>query len=97
MTLSKTNAVTIDVCESCYVCLGSGECDDTGTCTHMSKVADGCTLTVGCLNCERCTCCDMPQCECGYYGDGHGFSWYPCDGCGSTSGGNRYPVTVWEE
>lgn len=29
--------------------------------------------------------------------DGHhdGFSWHPCQGCGSTLGGDRYAATAW--
>lgn len=27
--------------------------------------------------------------------DDDGFSWSPCDGCGSRLGGNRYRMTIW--
>ena len=30
-----------------------------------------------------------------YAGDDDGFSWSPCDGCGSRLGGNRYRMTIW--
>lgn len=34
--------------------------------------------------------------ECNLECEVNGFSWQPCEGCGSTLGGDRDAVTVWE-
>lgn len=93
--MALVNGVTLDVCVDCYLCLVNDECG-SDSCQHMSKAGDG-PLTPGCLDCERCECCESTVCDCVNGDRGHGFSWRTCDGCGSTLGGDRYPVVVWEE
>ena len=70
---------TLNACVTCYYDASEG---------HIDAIP----------GCDRCEPCDHPDCagsrvcDCGWYGEGHGFSWVPCEWCHDEHAGNRYPI-----
>lgn len=99
MSASTTRTgYTYSACVDCYCAAAGVPIEPEPERTPLGLVA-GLEAVPGCLDCDRCEhpdCGPAPLCECGYADPGHGFSWSPCWLCGSTLGGNRYAVTVWE-
>jgi hypothetical protein len=100
MMTAKEEACSIRVCVDCLMQLTNGECeygDDTGERerTHlagMAKQLGDHNVTLGWRFSEYPDdSCAHDGCEC----DQLGLSWSPCDGCGSTLGGDRYAATLW--
>ena len=100
---------TIDACEDCYMATRGlyepGGRPDSEECNPLSLFDSGLwTFTDGCLDCDDCDCAycvdnetGATLCRCTYYGGNHGFSKWPCEGCGSPFAGNRYPLIVEEK
>ena len=88
---------TIDVCEDCY-CAHAGVVEGPEPDpVPLSAIGEGVRVWDGCTVCDPCDhgeCGRGPSCGCGYGDQGHGFSWSPCQGCGSRLGGNRYPLVL---
>lgn len=93
---------TIEACEDCYMA-GHGLPVPPGsepTPEPLNLISDGERVGPGCTECDPCGHDDChPRtvtCQCPHGDPGHGFSWSPCQGCGSPLGGNRYPLEVGE-
>lgn len=89
----------ISVCECCMFVHANGECcaEDHDR-EPLSLIGDGASVTMGLSadeHNENCTPKDreVEACEC----DQLGFSWSSCEGCGSSLGGDRYALTLWNE
>lgn len=83
MSIATLETYTVDVCEDCYFAFHTGVSYPLTEPLPLSLLWDV-TILGG------CTQHTDPN-----YGDGcesHGFSWMPCDGCGSVLGGDRYPL-----
>lgn len=86
--------ITVDVCTDCAVST-VGDPVAGALCNFPPDVR----VDWGCLTCDPCGHPDCsgsfgPACDCMYGDRGHGFSKFPCDGCGSRDAGDRYPVIV---
>ena len=86
--ISETGT-TINVCVDCLMVAANGETEGTPDREPLGLVGDR-EVTTGCLVHEFDA--DEQQSECR---DEHGYSWSPCQGCGSKLGGDRYPLTYW--
>lgn len=84
MSIATLETYTVDVCTDCYMTFHAPDMVDVEPVpAPLSRLWDV-TILGG------CTQHTDPN-----YGDGcesHGFSWMPCDGCGSVLGGDRYPL-----
>ena len=91
-------ATAYEVCYDCYATEVNGELgDDTYTPDRepLGDIPPGATVTSGWLDSEyKSRGMTPPDWENGE-DDSLGFSWSPCDGCGSHLGGERFPLTVW--
>lgn len=97
--MSTQTGTTIDVCVDCYYAANGIETTNEPDREPLGLLDDSVEVTPGCLDCERCEhpdCGPAPVCDCGWNDRGHGFSWSACQGCGSTLGGDRYPLVIWE-
>jgi hypothetical protein len=73
----------IGICTDCLYLLANGEGTEDVAEALAKRWPVG-TITLGSIDEEE--------------DDSEGwFSWQPCDGCGSTLGGDRYPATGWTE
>ena len=85
-------ATAYTVCVDCYV-IDDEYIPDRDP---LGEIPEGATVTSGWLDSEYKTRgMTPPDWERGE-DDSLGFSWAPCDGCGSVLGGDRFPLTVWE-
>lgn len=91
---------TIWVCVDCIHVHANGECAE-GADREPLALLDGMDVTMGLMR-EEHACTDEQgrtahdrgeECEC----ETTDFSWTSCDGCGSTLGGERHAMTVWEK
>ena len=80
MSTATSEAYTVDVCTDCYFAFHTGEPQQVEP-PPLSRLWDV-TVLGGCTQHADC--------------EGHGFSWMPCDGCGSVLGGDRYPLAYVE-
>lgn len=94
---------TLRVCQDCYLAhhgiLEDGDPDHVPDREPLGEVPDGVTLTAGLLREAHDPWCDDPD-TCSIEGEGcehHTFSWSPCDGCGSTLGGDRHALTMHDD
>lgn len=97
--MSTTTGTTISVCVDCYFAANGADTDSDCIDRDPLSLLEGQEFTPGCLDCEPCEhpdCGPAPMCDCGWNDRGHGFSWSTCQGCGSTLGGDRFALTVWE-
>ena len=94
---------TINVCEECYLAhAGVLESVPGGYLWEPLSLLGGLDLHDGCTECPPCEGCrpeddgPAPYCQCqwGHRERGHGFHKEPCQGCGATWAGNRYPLVV---
>lgn len=93
MTARET--YTIWVCVDCMQHAANGECggcDDEQHDRPPLGLLDGVECTLGLIADEHECDPDGPLCEC----EDVEFSWHQCEGCGSTLGGSRHAMTVWE-
>ena len=92
-------ATAYTVCVDCYVIEANGEFGDDEYIPDrdpLGEIPEGATVTSGWLDSEYETRGMTPPDWENGEDDSLGFSWAPCDGCGSVLGGERYPLTVWE-
>ena len=101
--MNTRTGYTLSVCADCMETEAYGQARESRDLTvdrpPLGLIPAGADISSGCLDCEPCAhpdCGPSPVCGCGYGDPGHGFSWSSCDGCGSSLGGNRYPLVVWE-
>lgn len=98
MAHDVSTAYTVDVCEDCLMAHAGVVGGPEPTPEPLCLIPEDAEITDGCLECEPCghsDCANGAACECGWGDPGHGFSWSACEGCGSTLGGNRYPLVIW--
>lgn len=82
MSVTALETYTVDVCEDCYMAFHAPDMVDVVPVpAPLSRLWD--VIVLG-------GCTQHVECE------GHGFSWMPCDGCGSVLGGDRYPLAYVE-
>ena len=84
------------VCVDCMFVHANGETESEPD-REPLNLLEGQEVTLGMLysehSCGRETDPDMSEeCEC----EQQDFSWSRCEGCGSTLGGSRHAMTVWE-
>ena len=89
---------TIWVCLCClFAREGDGDgCDGNGGCAGdpWAEIPDGYTVTLGMFREEHADGCkEGDECDC----ERRTFSWRPCEGCGSSLGGERQAYTLWQE
>lgn len=92
-------ATAYSVCYDCYAMEVNGELgDDTYTPDRdpLGEIPRDATVTSGWLDSEYTARGETPPDWESGEDDSLGFSWAPCDGCGSVLGGDRFPLTVWE-
>lgn len=88
----------ISVCECCMFVHANGECcADDHEREPLNLIGDGRSVTMGLTedeHAENCTPADREDgCDC----ESQGFSWQSCEGCGSSLGGDRFALTLWDE
>lgn len=101
---------TVWVCVDCYFAHEGVSSDERGEdypADVLSLISDSADVTSGLLAEEHAEDCPVfpvladgsrggfngsAECEC----ECRDFSWSRCDGCGSTLGGSRHALTVWE-
>jgi hypothetical protein len=85
------------VCQCCMLTHANGECCsidhgvEDGHPAPLSAVPADDDITMGMLREFHSDDCNGEDCECERYG----FSWQACEGCGDTSGGDRWYLTGW--
>lgn len=88
---------TIWVCVDCMFTHANGECGPDPDREPLNLIREGQSITMGVLpeeHNESCTEADREEgCDC----DHIRFSWSSCEGCGSTLGGDRYNMTLWQD
>lgn len=95
--------VTLWACESCYVASELGEVDPNETPAPLCLIPQGEVITAGLAASEHTADCPNvteagvwigdSDCDC----ESQSFSWAFCDSCGSTLGGSRHGMTLWDE
>lgn len=87
---------TIWTCVDCMFVQANGETEGEPDRPPLGLL-DGVEVTLGLMQEEHDTGCtaidDGGECEC----ETQEFSWRQCEGCGSTLGGSRHAMTVWEK
>lgn len=95
--MKNLEPVALEVCECCYVTEATGETCECG-CDALSDLpAEYDSLTSGWVTEAYESRGETPPDWENGEDDSLGFSWGTCDACGSTLGGDRYPMTVWVE
>lgn len=84
-------------CYDCFAMMVNGEADPNWTTEehneHIALMSERDALEGSYMVSPGRLCTDPCEDECG--SDEAGFSWSPCDGCGSHLGGDRFYVTRW--
>ena len=91
---ATSETYTLDVCVDCVQLIANGEVIDAEGediagehAERMEQQWPDAHLTLGATDCEHCPDEHGQDCE-------PWFAWSPCDGCGSTLGGNRSHATA---
>lgn len=103
MTVTETRKpYTVWVCVDCYETHhGVREAEEAPDCEPLALIPASAEVTAGLMAAEHADDCPNvtdgewtgdAECEC----ERTEFSWARCDGCGSTLGGAREALTVWE-
>ena len=90
--MSTRTHYTIEVCTDCTMMHANGEISEPAPDPLPWALMPDSDVTMGSFGPCRWECPEG-ECEC----DSIGFTWAPCEGCGSTLGGHRELFTVWGE
>lgn len=88
----------LSVCIDCLLLHANGEIAPDRPDTEpmpLCKIEPGQSVTLGAIeHTDGCTDADREEgCDC----DQHGFRWSSCQGCGSTLGGDRFAMVLWQD
>lgn len=99
--IATTEHTTVWVCVDCYETHHGAREEWRGApdCEPLTLIPESAEVTAGLVRDEHGEDCPnreagtwVDECEC----ERQTFSWSPCQGCGSTLGGEREALTVWE-
>lgn len=93
----KANTVTIWVCIDCMFSHANGETssDEAPDCEPWCLIDKGDEVAMGIMADEHADSCTPEDREEGCDCATDSFSWSPCEGCGSSLGGERHAFTLW--
>lgn len=94
--MDRENITNLRICVDCLYVLANGVDSDEQAIAaeNMAKLWKNTNITLGALT-DECGHNDATSEEHAYNCEQLGFSWSPCDGCGSTLGGDRHAATAW--
>lgn len=90
----------ISVCTDCMLLHANGEYDPDRPESEpepLSAIPEGFRVTLGITEEEHSEYCTPADREEGCGCEQLGFSYWACEGCGSTLGGDRFAMTLWDE